>query len=117
MLLVRAGVAYVDDESRFCLADLTSADYSLNSLPRGRELANGFVVDGIKAVNFEISGGRRTVTITVIAEGDNFISGRRAGVHMKGLKNKWPLVKFDDERYYEEFSMTWRTRNLIDSTP
>jgi prepilin-type N-terminal cleavage/methylation domain-containing protein len=117
MRLVRAGVAYVDDESRFCLADLAMDDYPLNGLPRGRSLVNGFVVEGIKAVNFEVSSGRRTVTITVLAEGDNFVSGRRAGASMNGLKNRWPLVNFEDERYYEDFSMTWRTRNLVDSTP
>ena len=111
--LVKAGVAYVDSESRFCFADVASSDYRLDALPKGADVWNGFVVEGIKAVRFEQDAKGRAITVTVVAEGDNFVAGRRSETNLNGLRSRWPGVNFEDELYYEEFSMTWRTRNLI----
>jgi prepilin-type N-terminal cleavage/methylation domain-containing protein len=115
MHLVRAGVAYVDSESRFCFADVTSSDYRLDMLPKGANVWNGFVVEGIKAVRFEQDADGRSITVTVVAEGDNFVASRRSEANLNSLRSKWPGVSFEDEIYYEEFAMTWRTRNLIGS--
>jgi type II secretory pathway pseudopilin PulG len=112
LYLVRAGIAYVDDESRFCFIDVTSGDYPLNALPKGKDINNGFTIDGIGGVKFEQADNKRIIKVTVLAEGDNVTTERAPGAGLVQLKSRWPGVTFDDGRYYEEFSMSWRTRNL-----
>ncbi|MDR1510270.1 MAG: prepilin-type N-terminal cleavage/methylation domain-containing protein [Synergistaceae bacterium] len=116
--LVRAGVAYVDDDSTFCFADITDTDISAGALPKASELTGAaYRVEGIKAVRFnvELAGDAITsVTVSVVAEGDSNITGRQsnAGTASQGFRANYPGVVFDDEAYYEEFEMRWRTRNV-----
>jgi len=122
MYLVRAGVAFVDNNSTFYLADIT------NNVNPGNN-PDGFRVEGIKAIHFEpasrdveLSDGttRKHITgmrVYVIAEGDNFITGRNVGTESSASQAfrsepRWDGLTFDDEMYYEEFQMQWRTRNV-----
>jgi hypothetical protein len=123
---VRAGVAYVDDTSTFCLADITTADISAGALPKVSALTGAaYRVEGIKAVRFvpEViavsAGGGIThmvtgVTVFVVAEGDSNITERQsnAGTASQEFRTNYPGVTFEDEVYYEEFEMRWRTRNV-----
>jgi hypothetical protein len=110
--MVRAGVAYVDSDSRFCFAEISSRDYQPGHLPKGTNLVNGYVIEGIKAIKFEQGSDRRSLKVTVVAEGDNAISSRRNTASLGELRRKWGDI-FSSEVYYEEFTMSWRTRNLM----
>jgi prepilin-type N-terminal cleavage/methylation domain-containing protein len=115
---VRAGVAYVDDKSTFCFADVTDEDISAGALPRASELKGAaYRVEGVKAVRFdvEVSGGAvRSVTAFVVAEGDSGVTGKRgsAGAASQEFRTRYAGVDFDPGVYYEEFEMRWRTRNV-----
>jgi prepilin-type N-terminal cleavage/methylation domain-containing protein len=120
MYLVRAGVAYVDGNSTFCFADVTSSDTSLpNPMPLSGNI-NGYRVEGIKAIHFErdpidLTKKVAGVTVYVIAEGDNAITGRPgAGSNSQNFRNeaRWTGVTYEPDVYYEEFEMRWRTRNV-----
>jgi prepilin-type N-terminal cleavage/methylation domain-containing protein len=125
---VRAGVAYVDDNSTFCFADIASKDISAGALPRVSALeGSAYKVEGIKAMRFDVEetadGAVTGVTVFVVAEGDSNITGRQsnAGAASQAFRSNYTGVTFDDEVYYEEFEMRWRTRNVeapeTDSTP
>jgi hypothetical protein len=111
--LVRAGVAYVDDNSHFCFADVTSSDPSTGarSFSDASEL-DGFRVEGIKAVKFELGADKHTLVVSVIAEGDSTVTGGENTPVRQAIRNKWPDVDLKNEIYYEEFSIRWRTRNI-----
>jgi prepilin-type N-terminal cleavage/methylation domain-containing protein len=123
---VRAGVAYVDDTSTFCLADITTTDISSGTLPRVSALTGAaYRVEGIKAVRFvpkfaDVNVGGSIVhmvtgvTVFVVAEGDSSITERQgnAGTASQAFRTNYSGVIFDDEMYYEEFEMRWRTRNV-----
>jgi hypothetical protein len=110
--MVRAGVAYVDSDSRFCFAEISSRDYQPGHLPKGANLVNGYVIEGIKAIKFEQGADRRSLKVTLVAEGDNAISSRRSTASLDELRRKWGDI-FSQEVYYEEFTMSLRTRNLL----
>jgi hypothetical protein len=126
MFLVRAGVAYVDTESNFIFYDVDTEDPSDASLPPSKYLPNaasvlrGYRVEGIAAVNFEMTASDsydRAITVWVLAEGDNLVTGRTVGVEDSASQAfrsdaRWADVEFKPEVYYEEFSMRWRTRNI-----
>ena len=117
MYLVRAGVAFVDDNSTFIFADIRDSDITSYSSVGNRE---GYRVEGIKAIYFEPTdtplGNHITgVRVYAIAEGDNAITGRHKGSSsLQSLKNnpRWSSVTFDDDVFYEEFQMQWRTRSI-----
>ncbi|MDR1136705.1 MAG: type II secretion system GspH family protein [Synergistaceae bacterium] len=117
--LVRAGVAYVDDESTFCFADITSDDISGGTLPRASALRGAaYRVEGIKAMRVEVESAANravnSVTVFVVAEGDNSVTGRHdsRNTPSQAFRTNYPGVTFDQEMYYEEFQMRWRTRNV-----
>ncbi|MDR3280565.1 MAG: hypothetical protein LBT23_08630, partial [Synergistaceae bacterium] len=117
MYYVRAGVAYVDSGSTFVFADITSADMPLSALSLAKNVSRAYRVEGITAIHFEEDDDGRGVTVWLIAEGDNSITGRdienaesqkfRGNPRWSALTGLW-----DSEKYYEEFSMRWRTRNV-----
>ena len=118
MYLVRAGVAFVDEHSTFYLADITNSDVTTYSSGQGLD---GFRVEGIKAIQFvpTIRSANNQVTgvrVYVLAEGDNAITGRSTTSEtynkLRDPNGKWAHVQFNDEVYYEEFQMQWRTRNI-----
>jgi hypothetical protein len=119
---VRAGVAYVDDTSTFCFADITTDDISAGSLPSASALTGAaHKIEGIKAVRFaaddsNADGAADSVTVFVVAEGDSNITGRQSseGSASQEFRKKpeYAGMTFDPEVYYEEFEMRWRTRNV-----
>jgi hypothetical protein len=118
MYMVRAGIAYVDDESTFCFEDITVTDNSGGTLPKARN-TRGYRVEGIKAIKFDLStaanGNITGVTVYVLAEGDNAVTGRDTSSEAaRAVRNntRWTGVNFEPEVYYEEFQMQWRTRNI-----
>jgi hypothetical protein len=102
----------------FCLADITTTDISAGALPRVSALTGAaYRVEGIKAMRFVptvVDGAVTGVTVFVVAEGDSNITERRssAGTASQEFRTNYPGVVFDDEVYYEEFEMRWRTRNV-----
>jgi hypothetical protein len=118
LYLVRAGVAYVDNNSTFCFADVNDTDPSGGSpinLPNASAVADGFRIEGIKGVSFEVDGNG--VKVYVIAEGDNAVTGRNGADATKRSQEfqsfpRWSHLTFQPEMYYEEFEMYWRTRNI-----
>ena len=122
MLLVRAALAYVDNKGTFCLYDINDDSPNIGStLPTAAaaDAAGKLVyrVEGIKAVRFEeetgTGGGVTSVNVFVLAEGDNAITERRTNtVAVNELRNRWPGINWNDEMYYEDFEMRWRTRNI-----
>jgi prepilin-type N-terminal cleavage/methylation domain-containing protein len=152
MLLVKAALAYVDDNGTFCLYDINDDTFdpgpgvSLRTAASAdADIAGKLVyrVEGIKAVRFvpetSAADGRVTgVNVYVLAEGDNAVTGRTSTSHaVQEVRNRvfplgsplagaqiWPNSEFDpnkinwnDEIYYEDFEMRWRTRNIEAPTP
>jgi prepilin-type N-terminal cleavage/methylation domain-containing protein len=115
---VRAGVAYVDDESRFCFADITDTDISGGTLPKVSALQRAaYRVEGITAMRVvtEVADNAvSSVTVFVVAEGDSNITGRKnsSSSPSQEFRAKYPGTVFEPEMYYEEFQMRWRTRNI-----
>jgi hypothetical protein len=127
MFLVRAAMAYVDDDGTFCMYDINDDGDIFN---RGGSLsiaskadADGelvYRVEGIKAVRFlpDIDTENRVtgVNVHVLAEGDNAVTGRRTDTQaVQDLRGRWPGIAkkdWDDDMYYEDFEMRWRTRNI-----
>jgi hypothetical protein len=121
MYSVKAGVAYVDGNSTFIFADASEEDVSDPSFapspfPAASAAPNGgYRVEGIKAIYFEQDTASHLVTVYVIAEGDNAMTGRdNAGSASQSFRteSRWRNVSFESDIYYEEFVMTWRTRNV-----
>jgi hypothetical protein len=142
LLLVRAGLAYVDDNGTFCFYDIN--DDVIEPGPgvelttaASADIAGNLVyrVEGIKAVRFvpeiDTDGRVTSVNVYVLAEGDNAVTGRTsASPAVQDLRNRvfppgsplagtqiWPnsglnKINWDDEMYYEDFEMRWRTRNV-----
>jgi prepilin-type N-terminal cleavage/methylation domain-containing protein len=127
MFLVKAGLAYVDDNGTFCLYDINDDVFERgDKLPTAAKAdADGelvYRVEGIKAVRFvrEMSGDTvRGVNVHVLAEGDNAVTGRSStSFAVQQLRNRWPeIINWNDEMYYEDFEMRWRTRNIEAHTP
>jgi hypothetical protein len=127
MFLVKAGLAYVDNNGTFCLYDIYDDVFDTgNPLPLA-SAADAAVdmlyrVEGIKAVRFEQetgADGRVTgINVHVLAEGDNAITGRTStSFAVQQLRDRWPGITWNDEMYYEDFEMRWRTRNIEAPTP
>jgi prepilin-type N-terminal cleavage/methylation domain-containing protein len=116
LFLVRAGMAYVADDSFFVFAD-NVMEMSAVPSPAAKPPAadSWFRVEGIKAVWFE-PVDNRVLTIRVLAEGDNYDSTRESTAQRAELEDRWrgriTGITFDPGIYYEEFPMTWRTRNV-----
>jgi hypothetical protein len=125
----------VDDNGTFCLYDINDDAFEPgDKLPTASEADIGgklvYRVEGIKAVRFvtETSGSTVTgINVYVLAEGDNAVTGRTStspAVH--AVRNRvfpagsplagqriWPNdIAWNDEMYYEDFEMRWRTRNV-----
>jgi hypothetical protein len=116
MFLVRAGMAYVTDDSFFVFADNVLAMSAVPSPPAKPPAGSAwFRVEGIKALRFEYDDNR-ALTVRVLAEGDAADSTRRVTARRADLENRWrgwiTGITFDPAVYYEEFPMTWRTRNV-----
>jgi prepilin-type N-terminal cleavage/methylation domain-containing protein len=117
---VRAGVAYVDDQSTFCFADITTSDIPPGSLPRASALTGAaYRVEGIAAMRVErpldvYNGAIRSLTVYVVAEGDSNVTGREGneGSASQEFRAHYPGVTFNPEMHYEEFVMRLRTRNV-----
>jgi prepilin-type N-terminal cleavage/methylation domain-containing protein len=125
MFFVRAALAYVDNDGTFCLYDINNYDPS-NGVPPMKlptvsdvdtnNAAPVYRVEGIKAVRFEpvTSAGKVTgVNVYVLAEGDNSVTGRRSDTPaVLAVRSSWPGITWEDDMYYEDFEMRWRTRNI-----
>lgn len=121
--LVRAGLACVVEEggtSVFCLFEVATDDPSdpgnLEDMEDVESRA-GFRVEGIKAVSFDLDPERRYITAWVLAEEKVGASLRKRSLALtEEVKGRWgPLIGtnvFNEELYYEDFSMTWRIRNF-----
>jgi prepilin-type N-terminal cleavage/methylation domain-containing protein len=115
LYFVRAGVAYVDANHTFVFADVTTTDYSITA-PLATS-ADGYRVEGIKAMHVSPDVAAKSVTVYVIAEGDNAVTGRsNAGTDSQAFRNepRWNhlIGTYDPEVYYEEFRMQLRSRNI-----
>jgi hypothetical protein len=132
MFLVKAAMAYVDDDGTFCMYDINYDNDIFNrgaSLPTANKTDGDnkpvYRVEGIKAVRFlpELGTDNRVtgVNVRVLAEGDNAVTGRRTDTQaVRDLRNRWPDISardWDDDMYYEDFEMRWRTRNVEAPTP
>jgi hypothetical protein len=135
MFLVKAGLAYVDDSGTFCLYDINDDMFEPDgTLPTASAADAGgklvYRVEGIKAVRFvqetDADGRVTGVNIYVLAEGDNAVTGRTdtsvavnevgdrefpPGSPLAGQKI-WSDITWNNEMYYEDFEMRWRTRNI-----
>lgn len=112
---VRAIVAYVDGKSVFHAAEVNDSDVSVNPPISSDLIANaaGLRVEGIKAIRFEADADHKTLTVRVLAEGEIIDQTRKDDTKTRQtLRSRWLSVTNWDERiYYEDYSMTWRTRN------
>ena len=107
MYLVRAAVAYVDGNSVFRLVNLTTADFGAAGF--NPDNLSGFRINGIKALRFT-KNGNTSITVSVLAEGDVVDSQRVDDTTT--LVARWLGVTFERSKHYEEFTKTWRTRNI-----
>jgi prepilin-type N-terminal cleavage/methylation domain-containing protein len=127
LYVVRAGVAYVDNAYNFMFFDVpnTSLDPGGSSgfvfPPASSDLYSGFRVEGIRGVSFDLDPQRRYLTMHVLAEGDIADSTRNTSTAKPAdIRAKWtPIIgTLDNEIFYEEYSMTWRMRNIkLNSVP
>jgi hypothetical protein len=112
MFLVRAGMAYVTGNSRFVFADDVIRTGAVPVPPAAPGAGQAWYrVEGIKAVRFDYSDNR-VLTVRVLAEGDTSDSVRRGTAQRADLEGRWTGITFNPAMYYEEFSMSWRTRNV-----
>ena len=108
--LVRAAVAYVDSKNVFnflSLYDLDGNDFSTNIYSGGK--LSGFRIEGIRAIRFEKASDNSSVTVRLLAEGD--APNSQSLENTKTLAASWGIT-LDTSRHYEEFTRTWRTRNI-----
>jgi prepilin-type N-terminal cleavage/methylation domain-containing protein len=125
LYLVRAGLAYVDNESNFIFLDVPNAGNDPSSTAAypaaSSDVYSGFRVEGIRGVSFDLDPERRYVTVHVLAEGDIADSAREISTAKPAdIRAKWvPILgsALADEVFYEEHSMTWRIRNVMRPTP
>jgi hypothetical protein len=133
LFMLRAAWVYVDDSNTFCFlnvydnatfADDPPADDPMYDEARGGtpsgpppnagdEKYSGFMVEGIAGLWFETDTERRYVTVEVLTEGDA-LDENRGSAARAALESKWNPrgVELKQGVYYEEFSRTYRTRNL-----
>jgi hypothetical protein len=91
-----------------------------------------FSIEGVKAIYFErdpidMRDAPSSVTVYVITEGDSTVEGRdntktanmRQILEQRTKKGAlmWEGITFDPKKYYEEFHMRWRTRNVEKPEP
>lgn len=108
MYLVRAAVAFVDANSTFNVLNLTNKDFADTGFDAAA--LSGIRIGGIKAVRFERAPDNSSITVRVLAEGDVVNSQR---IDTTGaVAAKWTDITLDKSRHYEEFTKTWRTRNI-----
>jgi prepilin-type N-terminal cleavage/methylation domain-containing protein len=123
MFSVKAGVAFVDTASSvFVFADdILSRDITAPSAANYTtslsQVPLGFRVEGVKAIEFDGGDLPHTLTVRVVTEGDSADSARKESVQMSAIEKRWKddkgfNITFDPAVYYEEFAMSWRTRNV-----
>jgi hypothetical protein len=119
LYVVRAGVAYVDDASNFVFLDVPNMSHDPSSSstypPVSDDSYSGFRVEGIRGVSFDLDHELRYLTMHVLAEGDIADSTRKTNATKPAeVRARWtPLIgPLNDELSYEEYSMTWRMRNI-----
>jgi prepilin-type N-terminal cleavage/methylation domain-containing protein len=121
LYLVRAGVAYVDDNSNFVFLDVTNSSTldpaTSGTFPNASAITfSGFRVEGIRAVSFDVDPDGRYVQVWVLAEGDIADATRsQSAAAINAIRQRWgSIVSTDSSRvlHYEDFFMTWRIRNL-----
>lgn len=118
---VKALIAYVDAADVFHAAEITDTNlgpiYASNKGHPGVTNAQGLRVEGVKAIRFETNTDpdlrHKILTMTVLAEGDIVDQMRIDDTTTRtGIRSRWPEVtNWDESIFYEDFSMTWRTRN------
>jgi prepilin-type N-terminal cleavage/methylation domain-containing protein len=114
---VKAGMAFVDETSSvFVFADdVLTVDLTPPTVVTPTLLSHvplGFRVEGVKAIRFDGGDLPRTLTVRVVTEGDSADSARNKSSQMSEIEKRWPGVTFNPDIYYEEFTMSWRTRNV-----
>jgi type II secretory pathway pseudopilin PulG len=116
---LHAALAYVDSAGYFYLMDVNGADPSMPPTPvyppASDDHYSGLRIEGIAAIHFEQDPERRFVTVSVLAEGDTRNNTRDDNGVWKRLADRWldiAGVNLVPGVYYEELSMTYRTRNL-----
>lgn len=128
LCLFRASIAFVDDESTFWLIDVEGSDYPNSwTIPTDLESRSAFRIEGIKSVRFFPAPDRRSVTVWLLAESDRGDPQRGGLGAVAAIKDRtfnvpgptgyttekiWEDVEFEPGIYYEDFFMTWRTRDL-----
>lgn len=125
----RASIAYVADGT-FCMLDLEGEEdpFAGGGVPDAEGMS-GARIEGVKSVRFFPSPNGREVTAWILVEGDVDDESRtERGASVETVKGRvtrvetspgtwetervWEDVDFDDGRYYEDFFMTWRVRNV-----
>jgi prepilin-type N-terminal cleavage/methylation domain-containing protein len=119
---VRAGVAFVlkkGGSSNFYLLDICDTDMFTEKNPEHINMneRSGFRVEGVRGVSFDIGPGYKSLTVWVLTEGEIADSGRDPNsVTARAVRDRWkPLLgenALNPQVYYEDFTMTWRMRNV-----
>lgn len=128
LCLFRASIAFVDDSSTFWLLDVEGSDDPKNwTIPNDLDTRSAFRIEGIKAVRFFPAPDRRSITVWLLAESDRGDPQRGGLGAVAAIKDRtfnvpgptgyttekiWEDVEFEPGIYYEDFFMTWRTRDL-----
>jgi hypothetical protein len=116
IFMLRAGWAYVNNNT-FCMLDIYNFDkfqnVSMAAPSASADIFSGFMIEGIAGIWFETDSKQRYVTVEVLAEGDTLEESRGSAARA-ALESKWTLrnVTLAPGVYYEEFSRTYRTRNI-----
>jgi hypothetical protein len=123
MYFVRAGLAYVDDNSNFIFLDVPNAEADPSAPAAGVGVYpdasdtdySGFRIEGIRGISFDLDPDRRYMRMWVLAEGDIADSTREGGGKDAAVRARWQALlgeTLNPEIFYEEFSTLWRTRNI-----
>lgn len=114
---IYAIAAYVDSKSVFHAAEIAATDIGPLVASDRSDIrvtkATGLRVDGVKAIRFERGGDYKTLTVWVLAEGDIIDQARNDRTKTRAsIRSRWPeITDWDEAIYYEDYSMTWRTRS------
>lgn len=123
LCMFRASIAYVADGTFYMLDIADEDDPFAGGVPDADSMI-GSRIEGVKSVRFFPSSDRREITAWLLIEGgiddERRVSANRSvaavksrTVKVEGADTKiWEDVDFDDGRYYEDFFMTWRLRNV-----
>jgi hypothetical protein len=117
---LHAAVAYVDGGGNFYLMDVNNTDPTAPPSPTypttSDDSYSGLRVEGIAAIHFEQDSKKRFVIVSVLAEGDTRNNTRDESGVWEKLRARWldiAGINLVPGVYYEELSMTYRTRNLL----